>query len=172
MRSTHRNCRASRHGLVISFALGLVLTMIMSSVDIHADSCPVTQSLTVTDAQEGFAGKTGTIWTVRPDCTFSVARFVGARIAEPHQQGRLTSDQQRRLAELLAKDPIAELPAKIGEATPVNPRSITLEYGGRVSVLAMGPGDRDVGMIQSVDPNDPRHRLLDFVFTLKDMVGG
>ena len=167
-----RLARVRNHQFVWWFTFGLFLTMVKPSIDIHAQSCPVDTTLIVTDAQDGFAGKTGATWTVRPDCTFTVVHFVGTKAAEPQQQGQLTPEQKRRLAGLLARDVTAGLPAQVGEATPVNSRHISLKYGGKVVVLAMSPGDSDVPAILSAEVNDPKRRLFEFASALKDMLGG
>jgi hypothetical protein len=167
-----RNCPELRPWRTVSsgFALGLVLAMTVL-VAARAEPCPATTTLSVTDSQGGFVGTTGTTWTVRPDCTFSVARFVGSKLAEPHRQGELTPDQKRRLAALLAKDPMRELPARVGENAVVNPRVVSIEYGGRHSVLTMRPGALDVAEIQAADPGDPRRRMLDLARSLEDLLG-
>ena len=79
-----------------------------------AEECPLTAPLIVKDIQGGFVGQTGTVWTVAPDCSFTVARQTGPKTADPHKQGRLTPDQEKRLAALLARIELAALPSSSG----------------------------------------------------------
>jgi hypothetical protein len=136
-----------------------------------AESCRIAAALAVTDAQYGFAGKTGTTWRVLPDCSFSVTHFVGTTIAELRQQGRLAPEQQRLLIEMITRADIARLPAQMGEAVPVNARTVSLEYNGSVSVLAIGPGERDLALIQSAEPGDPRRRVIELLRVLQNTLG-
>ncbi len=42
-----------------------------------AQECPLSAALTLKDTQYGFAGATGTVWTIEPDFTFMIARHIG-----------------------------------------------------------------------------------------------
>jgi hypothetical protein len=162
------------HSIVsVCLSIGLILGMIVVPGVWHvaANSCTLKMTLTVKDTQDGFAGTTGTVWTIEPDCTFRVSRIFNQNVAEPHVKGHLTPEQQARLSEVLAKDAPAELPVQIGEASAVNARRITLEYDGKVSALSMGPGDRDIGAIRAGDPLDPARRLLEVAEAVKNMLG-
>jgi hypothetical protein len=128
-------------------------------------------TLTVTDTQDGVAGTTGTIWTIEPDCTFRVSRLFGQHVAAPHRQGSLTPEQQARLSDILAHTAVAELPAQMGKPPAVNARRITFEYGGKVAVLAMGPGNRDRDALRAGGPRDPARRLLEGAEAVQDMLG-
>jgi len=136
-----------------------------------ANGCMLKMTLTVKDTQDGFAGTTGTIWTIEPDCTFRVSRLFGQHVAEPHLQGSLTPQQQARLSNILAQTAVAQLPAQMGETPSVNARRITLEYGGKVFVLSMGPGDRDRDALRAGGPLDAARRLLEVADAVKDMLG-
>jgi hypothetical protein len=127
--------------------------------------------LTVKDTQDGFAGTTGTVWTIGPDCTFRVSRLFGQHVAEPHLRGNLTPEQQAQLSAILAKAKAAELPAQMGETPSVNARRIILEYGAKISVLSMRPGDRDTDALRAGGPLDPARRLLEVADAVKDMLG-
>src|SRR5262249_24120549 len=155
----------------LSFGLILGMVAVPGVWDTFANDCPLKMTLTVKDTQDGFAGTTGTVWTIEPDCTFCVSRIFNQNVAEPHLKGHLTPEQQARLSEVLAKDAPAELPAQIGEASSVNARRITLEYGGKVSILTMAAGDRDMGAIRTGDPLLPARRLLEVAEAVKDMLG-
>jgi hypothetical protein len=59
----------------------------------------------------------------------------------------------------------------MGETPPVNTRHITLEYGGKISVLTLRPGDRDMDVLRAGGPLDPAQRLLKVADAVRDIVG-
>jgi hypothetical protein len=83
-------------------------------------------------AQCGFAGETGTVWTIAPDFTFTIARQIGFKILDPHKQGRLSPEQQAHFKARLDRVDIAKLPKGFGTEPQVNARMITLSYGGTI----------------------------------------
>jgi hypothetical protein len=158
-------------GMYLAFSLILGTVAMPSGRYAQAHGCMLEMTLTVKDTQDGFAGTTGTVWTIDPDCTFRVSRLFGQHVAEPHLRGSLTPEQQARLSAILAKAAVAELPAQMGETPSVNARRITLEYGGKLSVLSMRPGDRDMDALRAGDPLDPARRLLEVADAVQDMLG-
>lgn len=138
---------------------------------ILAQECALNTTLVLKDTQDGFAGQTGTIWTIGPDCSFTIARQVGPKIAGEHKKGRLTPEQQAQLKDFLSQMAIAELPEQFGNGPPVNARRITFSYGNKVSVLTLAPviGDQDV--ISDSRRNDFARQLLELSSTLKEMTG-
>ena len=134
-----------------------------------AQECPLSAPLTVTDTQAGFAGETGTVWTISPDCSFTVARQIGLKVLDPHKQGRLSAEQQAHLRDLMNRMAAAPLPKETG--TPqVNARRITLSYGSQQSILSLPPGG-DVGTLGATAGDGPAGRMLELAHTLKGMTG-
>ncbi len=88
-----------------------VAALLLVSGSSLAQECPLIVPLIVKDLEGGFVGQTGTVWTIAPDCSFTVARQIGANVADPHKRGRLTLDQQKRLGALMGGVP---LPAQLG----------------------------------------------------------
>jgi hypothetical protein len=135
-----------------------------------AQECPLTAPLVVRDLHGGFVGQTGTVRTVASDCSFTVARQIGSKTAEPHKHGRLTSDQQKRLGALMTRIELAALPEQLGGLPQPNAHQITVSYGRSRCVLTLAPagGDPD-------PPRAPADRgtawVLDLRDTLKDMIG-
>src|SRR5262244_1046123 len=101
----------------LSFSLILGTAALQGGWHALANGCMLKMTLTVKDTQDGFAGTTGTVWMIEPDCTFRVSRLFGPHVAEPHLKGALTPEQQARLSAVLAKTAVSELPAQIGDAT-------------------------------------------------------
>ena len=77
----------------------------------QAADCPARPPLgTPGDLQDGFAGTTGLIWTIKPDCSYEVARFRGNEVSPPYVRGQLTPEQQSQLAAALSTAAVDTLP--------------------------------------------------------------
>jgi hypothetical protein len=148
----------------------LALAGLFISGTIMAQECPLSAPLTLKDTQSGFAGETGTVWTIAPDCSFTIARQIGLKTLDPHTQGRLTPEQQAQLKELLDRMAVAPLPARLGGEPQVNARRITLSYGGNQSVLSLPPGGGDLNALHTA-AGDPAGRMLELANTLRGMTG-
>jgi hypothetical protein len=133
----------------------------------QATDCPAKPMLTVKDSQDGFAGTTGTVWTIKPDCSYEVARFRGTELSPPHLKGQLTPEQQSQLAAVLSTAAVETLPARIGEPAPVNSRKISIDYGGKTAVLNLGMGDPAL----QGPSQDPAHRVVEISKTVKGVTG-
>jgi hypothetical protein len=158
-------------GMCLAFDLLVGTVALTGGRHALANGCMLKMPLTVKDTQDGFAGTTGTVWTIELDCTFRISRLFGQHVAEPHRWGSLTPEQQARLSAILAKAAVAELPAQMGETTRVNARRLTAEYDGKVSVLSLSPGDRDIDAIRTSGPRDPARRLLEVVDAVEEILG-
>ena len=135
-----------------------------------ADECPLSAPLVLKDTQSGFAGETGNVWTIAPDCSFTVARQVGLNVLEPHKQGHLTAQQRTQLKEMLDRMTATALPEQLGSGPQVNARRITLAYGGKQSVLSLPPGGGDLGTLRAAG-DDSTRLMLDLADGLKAMAG-
>jgi hypothetical protein len=153
--------------LVKGFALTLVALLISGTI--LAQECSLTTPLGLKDTQDGFAGETGTVWTIAPDCSFTVAQQIGPKITDPIKQGRLTPQQAAQLKELLAR--LAGIPAQLGNGPEVNARRITFSYEGKVSVLILPAGGGDLSSLRAAAGNDPAGRLLELAEAVKGMTG-
>jgi hypothetical protein len=146
---------------------------IFISGTILAEECPLSAPLVVKDTQDGFAGQTGTVLTIAPDCTFTVAK-IGPKVTDdPFRHGRLTPQHQAQLKELLAHTPLGDIPEQLGRGEPrVNARRVTVSYGTKVSVLTLAPGGGDLNALRAEAGNSPASRLLELAQLLKAMTGG
>jgi hypothetical protein len=136
-----------------------------------AADCPATMPLTLKEAQGGFVGMTGTIWSIRPDCTYSVSRFVNDRVEEPHLKGQLTPEQKAKLEAVLSEKAVAGLPAQVGELAKVNPHRISLDYDGKTSTLNLPPGTTGAEALKASSPDDPARRLVEVSEAIKHITG-
>ena len=134
-----------------------------------AQELPLSMPLTLKDTQCGFAGETGTVWTIAPDFTFTIARQIGLKILDPHKQGRLSPEQQAHFKAMLDRVDIAKLPKGFGTEPQVNARMITLSYGGTDSVLTLSPGGGDLSSLRAAAGDDPAAALLEIAATVKEM---
>jgi hypothetical protein len=149
---------------------GVVAAGLLLSEASMAEECPLTAPLILKDLQGGFVGQTGTVWTVAPDCSFTVSRQTGPKTADPHKQGRLTLDQEKRLAALLARNELAALPKQLGGVPQANAHQITVSYGQMRCVLNLPPagGSADPRRV-SADPLAAW--VVELGDILKDMIG-
>ena len=97
--------------------------------------------LVLRDAQDGFAGQTGEIWTIERGGHFSIARFVNENINAPRWQRDLTLVERRDLANLLSAHHLLSLPAALGGDPKVNAHSLTLSFGKLKSEMKLGAGE-------------------------------
>jgi hypothetical protein len=156
--------RTARTALLL---LALAAACMAPPHQVLAADCPVKPMLTVKDTQDGFAGTTGTIWTIKSDCSYDVARLRGSEVSPPHLKGQLTPEQQSQLAAALSAAAVETLPARIGEPAPVNSRQISIEYGGKTAVLNLGMGDP---ALQGAS-NDAAHRVVEIGRIVKAVTG-
>lgn len=151
--------------------MGLALTLLFLPEIIMAQECPVSAPLILKETQAGVVGETGTVWTIAPDCSFTIARQIGSKLFDPHKRGHLTAEQQARLKEMLdqmGEPHIASLPAG---PPHVNPHRITLSYGERQAELTLPAGDLDSARLRALMGNDRARSMLDLAAAMKDMLG-
>jgi hypothetical protein len=102
------------------------------------------EKLVLREEQGGFAGLTGTIWTIEPSGHWRVESFrpdkAGNEELTTRREGRMTAEQLATLAKGLAAQDLASLPAKLGRDAKVNPHRYSLKFGKKHSTLAgVGP---------------------------------
>lgn len=128
--------------------------------------------LTVTEQQSGFAGITGTTWTVEADGRYRAVRFVNERVEPPYKQGQLAAAPLRTLGATLERE-LATLPARLGQEAEINPRTVVIRFAQRTWTLALPPGQSigEAWQQYSANPADPRYRFLRAVRALLDSIG-
>jgi hypothetical protein len=128
---------------------------------------PLTEKVELQELQTGFAGTTGTVWTVEPDGRYTIAGKINEQLT-PRQEGMLDAAQLSKIAETLAAADAGNLPIEMGEPPPVNPQTIILRVGEKSSTF---------NTIGGIDPDrvdgddDPRSRLLKIAASIKEVVG-
>jgi hypothetical protein len=154
------------------FGIGIALAGLFVYGVVMAQECPISAPLTLKDTQSGFAGETGTVWTVAADCSFTVARQIGPKTLPPHKRGQLTPEQQAILKDMMGRIAIAALPDKFGAGSPVNARRITLSYAGKQTTMILPPGGGDPGRLRAMAGDGPAGQILELAQTLKQMMDG
>ena len=151
--------------------IGLALLGLLVSGKAMVEECPLSAPQVLKDMQSGVAGETGNVWTIAPDCSFTVARQVGLNVLQPHKQGQLTAHQRLQLKEMMDRMTATALPDQLG-GPQVNARRITLAYGGKQSVLTLPPGGGDLKSLRAAAGDDSTRLMLDLADNLKSMTGG
>jgi hypothetical protein len=152
--------------------IGLTFLGLLDLEKVMAEECPLSAPLVLKDTQSGIVGETGSVWTIAPDCSFTVARLIGPKVLDPYKKGQLTPQQRTQLKELLDRMTATALPEQIGGPPQVNPRRITLSYGAKQSVLSLPPGGGDLGALRAAAGDDTSRLMLDLASHLKAMTGG
>jgi len=95
----------------------------------------------------------------------SPSRQTGPNTADPHKHGRLTPDQEKRLALLLARIELASLPEQLGGAPQPNAHQITVSCGRMHCVLNLPPAGGGAD-----PPRAPADPLVAWVMELGDIL--
>jgi hypothetical protein len=101
------------------------------------------------DAQQGFAGVSGEIWTIEGGGHFSIARFLNERTDAPYWERDLTPSELESVAKVLAASNFLALPDSFGRESKINSRLLTLAFGKKKSVLALPAGE---GVTEETSP--------------------
>jgi hypothetical protein len=149
------------------FSLVLSFVAIAFSQPANSADCRGNAMLTLRESQGGFAGKTGTVWTINSDCSFTVSRFVNDQTSEPQNRGQLTPEQISSLSRLLSE----QMPTQIGDPAPVNPRQITLTHDSKTSVLNLALGATDVTILNTTGAASPERRMIEILQAVKKLTG-
>ncbi len=137
--------------------LAFLLASPVALLAVAADPAPAPHYLTkdghlikelkAVQLQGGFAGYTGVRYTISPDGSWTSESLFNDK-ATPKDKGKLTAKDLAKLAAVLEKYGLADLPAKAGMEGVVNPRTITFEFGSvKASWAGLGP--------PKLDPKDP-----------------
>lgn len=119
---------------VVTLSLGALSTYGLCDDGYLTKEGQLTQSLKIVQTQGGFAGYTGTQYTIAPDGTWNSASVFNEKLT-PKAKGKLAGKELGRLAATFAKFDLAGLPEKTGTPPGANPHTITIEYGKSKAVL-------------------------------------
>lgn len=119
---------------IFSCALSILAGESVFAEDYLTKDGNLAQQLKVVELQGGFAGYTGTQFTIAPDGSWSSDSIFNQKVT-PKDKGKLSPKELAKLAGLLEKYELAKLPAESGKQPGANPRTITLEFGKQKASL-------------------------------------
>ena len=102
------------------------------------------------DAQGGFAGFSGHIWTIEPNGSWRREPFLNRNVRAADRKGQLTRDQVVALSRQLAAHDLLGLPKQIGKNIGANPHVFTITFGEKQASLTVPPG----APLPKIDPKD------------------
>ncbi|HET6468326.1 MAG TPA: hypothetical protein VFG43_08115 [Geminicoccaceae bacterium] len=126
----------------LALAAGVAVSLPFVSESPMAGSA-LQHTIEIRQAQSGFAGVTGKIWTVEPSGAWRVQSFMNDRIEPAAHSGQLEPGQLATLAAGLEQLNLPDLPSRLGEPPPVNPSTVTISYGGTQVTAVIEPGTED-----------------------------
>lgn len=97
-------------------------------------------SLVLRDAQSGFAGESGQLWTIETGGSWNVSPFLNRNVRDATASGKLSQKQLREIADVLAKAKFNELPNRMGKFTGANPHTFSVKLGEKQVALVMRGG--------------------------------
>lgn len=104
----------------------------------------LTAVLKLQDGQMGFAGTTGTSWTIECDGQWKQCSVFNEK-EEPQCSGKLDKKQLEALAAVLTEHKMKKLPDSFGKQVDVNPKVYTLSFGDKKSELTLDGGEELAG---------------------------
>ena len=135
-----------------------------------APSGQLKQPLTLLDAQGGFVGLSGTIWSIEPDGTWVRKRYVNRPVpGAKDATGRLTPRQLRRLARILAEQDLAGLPPIVGRRQGANPHLVRVTYGTQEVTLEL-PAARPMPSAPPSGADEQLARFIAIVQAIRELV--
>lgn len=128
--------------------------------------------LEISLSQDGFAGTSGTIWTIAPNGDYQASRFLNQSTSAPYAKGKLDSKALRQIARILQQQDFLSLPQETGQTPPINPKRIKINFGQQVAVLTLPPGQtlQDASGNSAQLDSDPRQRLLTILHSVLDLI--
>lgn len=111
----------------------------------------LTATLKVKDVQGGFAGFTGTLWTLEPSGKWTMSEVFNERLTEK-ARGELTKAQLTALVRELDRFDLDGLTSKQVGKREANPHVVTINHGKKTHTLTFGTGES----LPKYDPDKPR----------------
>ena len=101
------------------------------------------------NAQSGFVGITGTVWTILPDGAIEGSRFINDTVLSPYKLCQLKRHDLATIANSLSQGNFIELPSEIASQPTVNPHHITIRLGEKSSTLKLQPDETIKNALQA-----------------------
>lgn len=138
-----------RRAIFLGTLLGVCAAVALSQTSRHrSDLLPylapdgkLHAPLVFRDAQDGFAGVSGEVWTIDPGGHLAMARFLNEKTGTPYRERDLTSIEIQSFVRMLAANHLLALPGQLGRDVKVNPHVLTLTFGKMKSELILQAGE-------------------------------
>ena len=159
-------------GVAVLIGLGGAAIGNAGIADFISRKAQLRDEVQVRDAQHGVVGETGTLWVIEPSGAFKVSSFVNRKVGPPEREGRLTPVQMELVARSLARQRFNDLPQRIGEGAPPNPRVISVVFGDHSATLMLPPGapmELERVVAQQAQEAGPAAKLLAVVGTVLEV---
>lgn len=127
------------------------------------------QTLTLRDSQGGFAGFSGSLWTIEPDGTWRRAPFLNEDVREAEQSGQLSAKELSALAAALKQHKLVDLPKNIGGEPMTNPHVFTLTFGKFSCELVLGAG-ADLPDPEDKEQSEEARRFAAMVIAVRELL--
>lgn len=131
------------------------------------------KDLEVRLTQSGFAGESGSLWTIEPSGRWSRQEIAGGEVqpVEGQSTGVLDSRQMDRLLEVLRQNDFETLPDKVGSNARANPRRLTISWGEkRVEIVTSAGVDPTAAPpAESSDGERPESRAAAIARTVQEL---
>ncbi len=108
-------------------------------------------ALVLTDAQTGFAGRSGSVLTLAPEGSWKFQTFLNDDMRPAERSGQLKPEEIRQLAAVMVSMKFDRLKEKMGKAPQVNPHELSLKWGETVRTLTLRGGEFPPLMQKGVD---------------------
>jgi hypothetical protein len=121
--------------------LSTCFALLLFAVVLRADDTKpaLKETLRIKDVQGGFAGFTGTQWTIEPSGEWTIATVFNRQLTEK-AKGKLSAQQLAELGRELEKYKVEGLTSS-GKPT-TNPHEVTVLLGKKTATLILKPGER------------------------------
>ena len=129
-----------------------------------ANATQLPQSITLRDAQSGFAGESGHIWRIERNGKWTRRPFLNAKERETDASGSLNAAAILAIVEGLEHFEFEKLPKKSGSYSGVNPHVLTVEVGKESRSLVLRGGEQPRPVRSNATPVN---RLASIVYMLR-----
>ncbi len=129
---------------------------------------PLSEELTITKAQGGFAGFSGHKYTLSTDGSWKRQPFLNRDYREVDSKGKLNAESLEKVAEMIAACKLTKLPESLGAQIGANPLVYTVTYGKFQTVMTLPPGATDTSGLKGDAKNEKA--LLEFIDGMIDQM--
>lgn len=121
------------------------------------------------DAQAGFSGVSGHLWTINSDGQWKHQTFLNETISEPEHSGQLTDAELQQVIAAIERARLFEMPATLGTVPEVNPHEFSIEYGNARTALRQ-TGGASLPDTSKLPADSPLARFVALAWSIRQLV--